>query len=246
MQAVILAAGMATRLRPLTKKLPKCLIELFGKPFLYYTLNTLLKNNIQDILIVVGFESEQIIDYVQKNFSTLNVTFITNDVFKETNNAYSLLLVEKYITKNWILIDSDVVFYPAVLEKLLKQKKLPVLIATKPNYNEESMKVQVDKDHSVIAISKSIQESNYSGESVGMELFSKEHSDILFSILKKRVVSERRRNEFYEESFQDMIVQGVQFYSVSVSKNLVMEIDTAEDLVEAQVLFRDFVKNSTH
>ncbi len=65
MQAVILAGGLATRLRPLTEKLPKCLLDIGGRPFLEYQLELLKKNGINRILLCLGHLSEMVREYFQ-------------------------------------------------------------------------------------------------------------------------------------------------------------------------------------
>jgi len=63
MQVVILAGGLATRLRPLAERIPKSMILINGKPFLQYQLGLLKENNIRDIILCVGYLSEQIETY---------------------------------------------------------------------------------------------------------------------------------------------------------------------------------------
>jgi len=63
MKAVILAAGIGYRLLPYTKNIPKALIKINNKPILGYILDALIKNNINDIIIVVGYKKEKIFDF---------------------------------------------------------------------------------------------------------------------------------------------------------------------------------------
>lgn len=63
MQMVILAGGLATRLRPLTNKIPKSMVLFRGKPFLLYQIELLKRNLIQDIVLCTGYLSEQIEEY---------------------------------------------------------------------------------------------------------------------------------------------------------------------------------------
>ncbi len=63
MQVVILAGGLATRLRPLTDRVPKSLVEVCGKPFLEYQLCFLKKNGVRDIVLCAGYRGEQIEEY---------------------------------------------------------------------------------------------------------------------------------------------------------------------------------------
>ena len=59
MNAVIIAAGMGTRLNPLTLKIPKPLVEVFGKPMLEKSIEYLIEKNINEIIIVVGYMKEK-------------------------------------------------------------------------------------------------------------------------------------------------------------------------------------------
>jgi NDP-sugar pyrophosphorylase family protein len=63
MQAVILAGGLGTRLRPLTERIPKVMVSVYGKPFLEYQLKLLKKNGIKDIVLCTGYLREQIESY---------------------------------------------------------------------------------------------------------------------------------------------------------------------------------------
>jgi len=63
MQVAILAGGLATRLRPLTNRVPKSMVEIHGKPFLQYQIELLRANHIQDIVLCVGHLSGQIRSY---------------------------------------------------------------------------------------------------------------------------------------------------------------------------------------
>jgi NDP-sugar pyrophosphorylase family protein len=65
MQCVILAGGLATRLRPITERLPKSMIEICGRPFLEYQIELLKKNDIRDIVLCVGYLCERIEEYFQ-------------------------------------------------------------------------------------------------------------------------------------------------------------------------------------
>ena len=78
MKAVILAAGIASRLRPLTNHTPKCLLEIGGKSLLERAIQGLLTNNIREIVLVTGYLQEQIVSFVQKKFPEVDVKFIYN------------------------------------------------------------------------------------------------------------------------------------------------------------------------
>ena len=65
--AIILCGGKGNRIKKITKKKPKCLIDFYGKPFLLYQLKYLKKNHIKDVILSVGYQAEQVQNYVRDN-----------------------------------------------------------------------------------------------------------------------------------------------------------------------------------
>jgi choline kinase len=238
LQGVILAAGMATRLKPLTDETPKCLLKLDEQPILYYMIRNLKKNNIEDIIVVTGFQNGKIENYLLENFPELNFQFIHNADYETTNNAYSLLLAEKAIKKDFLLLDSDIVFHPDIISTLLSFPHKPVLAVNRHACGEEEIKVIVDGQNRIHEISKQVEIAQTWGESIGIEFFDRESKETLFRTLQKRIIKENRVNEFYEASFQEMIQEGQDFYAVDTSMYPAMEIDFAEDLEQARKLVK--------
>lgn len=229
---------MAMRLRPLTDETPKCLLHLDKKPILYYTLKNLILNKISDVVIVTGFKREKIESYVKQDFPDLKVTFVYNKDYEKTNNAYSLLLAESVIKGNFILLDSDIIFHPDIIKTLAEYPKKPVLAVNSHECGEEEIKVLVDSEKKILEISKSVKPHKAWGESIGIELFSKKEKETLFKVLKKRISQEKRVNEFYEASFEEMIQQGHPFYAEEVTHFPAMEIDFAEDFEKAKTMVK--------
>lgn len=74
---VILAGGLATRLRPLTTTLPKSLIDIHGKPFIEHQLRLLEQNNIRHVVLCLGFLGDKVIDYLENNrHSQLKIDYV--------------------------------------------------------------------------------------------------------------------------------------------------------------------------
>ncbi len=76
LSAIVLCGGKGMRLRPITEDYPKPLIEINGKPILYYIINHLLKYNIKKIIIATGYKSEMIEKFMSKNFSTIDYCIV--------------------------------------------------------------------------------------------------------------------------------------------------------------------------
>jgi len=106
-KALILAAGQGTRLLPLTKDIPKVLIEIEGKPFLYYLLKNVIKAGFNDIAIVVSFKKDKIREFIIKN--NFKVTLIEQKEHQGTADA--IKTAEHFVgDNNFVCIYGDNLF----------------------------------------------------------------------------------------------------------------------------------------
>ena len=104
--AIILAGGKGTRVKKFTKKIPKCLIKINGKPFLYYQLKYLKKNNIKNVIISVGYLSNKIRDYLNKNINFINFMVI-DDGKKLLGTGGAVLKSLKFLKNNFYVLYGD-------------------------------------------------------------------------------------------------------------------------------------------
>ena len=120
--ALILAAGFGNRMKPLTNNNHKTLLDVGGETILGRIINSLEQENITEIYIVTGYKETQIKEFINLNFSHLNISYIHNPRYRETNNIYSLALALENINikKDLVLIESDLIYKKEVLNKLLK------------------------------------------------------------------------------------------------------------------------------
>jgi len=231
MKAVILAAGVASRLKPLTNNTPKCLLKVGDKSILERTIDNLIKNRISDVVVVTGFLKTMIEEFLSQNYPNLNFTFIYNEKYDSTNNIYSLWLAKSEILGyEMLLMDSDIVFDSRIIGQLLSSKYDDCLaLRSTEELSEEEIKCLLNKDGSIKEISKTINPKEAVGESIGIERFSKELVLRLFTILDRKILDEKDVNIFYEAAFQDAMDSGAKIFPVDVKEYKCMEIDTAED-----------------
>ncbi len=230
MKAVILAAGTASRLRPLTASTPKCLLKVNGKTLLERTLDNFISNGITDFLIVTGYLQDMIRDFVAQNYPNLNVKFLCNKDYATTNNIYSLFLAEDFACGNdFILSDSDILFSKDIIAALLADKNPDVLAMNRHELGEEEIKIISDSDRNVLEISKVCSIENAVGESVGLEKMSANYSAALYKELHQMIDNEGLSNVFYEKAFERLIPQGHIFKYLDTTDFFSMEIDTVED-----------------
>jgi choline kinase len=232
--AVILAAGISSRLRPLTNDTPKCLLPVGHIPLLQRVLLSLQGSGIQECLIVTGYQKEKIERFVQSLTLTISVSFVENTLYATTANNYSLWTVHHHVkSRDMLMMDADILFDSQILSLLIHTPHKNALIVRRTNHlGGEEIKVEVDRDGIVRRIGKEIAPAAAAGESVGIEKFSADATRLLFEILDRR----KERNEFYEASFQELIDGGISVHAVDSAGLPCMEIDTLEDLTAANAL----------
>jgi choline kinase len=235
MQAIILAAGIAKRLRPLTDSTPKCLLKVGGKTILEMTLNNLLKSGINEFVMVTGYRENMIKDFIGSNFPNLKITYLTNPDYENNNNSYSLWMTRNYIKRDCILLDSDILFDYRIISKLLAFSHTDCLaVKTGLDLGDEEIKVIIDSSNKILHIGKLLRPAESYGESIGIERFSHSFFSKLSEVLERKIVTENNVNEFYEASFQELYDKGNAMFAVDVSEYKCMEIDFPEDLEKAE------------
>ena len=145
MKAIILAAGIGKRLRPLTNKVPKCLIEINGRPILSYLIENFLHYGVKDIIFAVGYLDKSIKRFMAKNFPQVNTTYINNPKYESTNTIYSLWLLKDVIDDDMVLVHGDMIFEKRLLGKLLKHKNGSyALVNNEVEPPEKDFKVKIE------------------------------------------------------------------------------------------------------
>lgn len=109
--AIILAAGQGTRLRPLTDDIPKCMVQINGKPILEWQIDLFTEAGIENIVVVTGYLEDKI-QYPQ-------ITKVHNADYASTNMVYSLFCAEEYLQGDVVISYGDIVYSEEVLQKLM-------------------------------------------------------------------------------------------------------------------------------
>jgi histidinol-phosphate/aromatic aminotransferase/cobyric acid decarboxylase-like protein len=119
--AVILAAGIGRRMRPLTNDRPKTLLEVAGRSMIRWIVDAVLAHGIDDITVVTGYCDGQLRAHLAANYPGRTFRYVHNDRYDQTNNIYSLALAlgERQLAGDLLLVESDLVFGADVLGRLL-------------------------------------------------------------------------------------------------------------------------------
>ncbi len=138
--AIILAAGPGSRLLPHTAHAPKCLTRIAGYPILQYQIAALRQCGIEDIVIVVGYLSHCVRDFVDRS-----VTLVENPDYATTNSSYSLWLARDHVRSGYIHLNSDLLFEPAILRALLDEpEENAVIVDPRVHQDSDMMKAEMD------------------------------------------------------------------------------------------------------
>lgn len=233
-----MAAGQATRLRPLTDHCPKCLLEVGGESLLARAVRLLAERGLRRFTVVDGFCGDLIRDALRAGFPALDFTFIRNEDYATTNNAWSLMLADCRGDEPIFLLDSDILCEPAVYDAVLAPGAPNRLgLRTRGGLGEEEMKVRLDSRGHVAELAKTMPVAAAAGESVGLEVFSATFTAALHGVLRRRMLTEHRRDEYYEAAFTELAGRGHAIAPVDLGDLRCLEIDTLEDLEAARRLF---------
>jgi len=142
--AILLCGGKGTRVSRYTKHVPKCLIDINGKPFLYHQLKFLKKNNIKKVIISTGYLSKKIQNYLKKDIRFINFK-IKVDGKKLLGTGGAVLKSLNFLKKNFFVIYGDS-YLRFRLNALKKDKKLSTMAIFK-NYNKyDKSNVEIKKN----------------------------------------------------------------------------------------------------
>lgn len=236
MIGVILAAGMAKRLRPLTDERPKCLLTVGQRTLLERTVDGILAAGIRELVVVTGYRAQMIRDFLTSQYPDLTIHFIDNPDYAHNNNIFSLWLTRPYTEgRDFLLLDSDILFDPQIIPAVLSAEG-SALALNRHELGDEEIKVIVDSQNRVTEISKVCSIEQAIGESVGIEKMEAPYSAALFRELEKMIEGEGLIDIFYERAFERLIPQGHTFTVVDTTRYFSIELDTVEDFENAKKL----------
>lgn len=228
--AIILAAGVGSRLQPLTNTMPKCLVPVHDKPLLAHQIDALEKNGIEQVYLITGYKSEDIDLFLETYNTTLKVTTILNPYYDSTNNIYSLWLAGKKITSGAILLESDLIFDPAAIKPFIKQDKAALELYDPTVHHGTTVDITEEGFISDMHLLRENGNSVGNYKTVNIYSFSSYNWRQLISKIDT-YIENQNLNVFYESAIGDLIRSGdLKLQMVDFNNFWWDEIDTPEDL----------------
>jgi choline kinase len=209
-----------------------------GQSIVSRAVTILVAHGLNEFVIVDGYEGDRLRDVLTVEFPATDFRFVRNPAYASTNNAYSLWLARDAAQGPILLMDSDILFDPAVIRRMLDDGRPNRLaLRTRGSLGDEEMKVTLGTRGQITDLSKETPAALAAGESMGIEVFSAAFTTRLFVELERRIAQEGRTGEYYEAAFVALLRAGEEIFPVDLSDLDCLEIDTQEDLELAQRMF---------
>lgn len=235
MRAFILAAGIGSRLRPITDNVPKCMVEVCGEKIIDRQITALINAGIKEIFVVGGYKFDVLKKHLRLKFP--HVTLIENADYLKNNNMYSVFLTKKFaIGHDCIYMNADVFVDSSYIKILVDSNYENTILAQKDRYEDENMKICFN-GKKIYSISKQIDKYSSFATSIDMYKFSKSFILKWFDIISNYIIDKKIINLWNEVSINDMF----EFFDVfpTLIDNKWFEIDTLDDLNKAEELFKN-------
>ncbi len=226
MQAIILAAGEGRRLRDPHGR-PKCLVEVGGAALVQHQVRALTQAGVDDVSIVVGYEHEQVRSTVGPG-----VRYVVNPRFAETNSMYSFLLAGPVIHDDVVVMNSDLLFDPSLIPRLLGSVGDDALLYDSGSgEDDEEMKVEV-LDGRLVEMAKDLCPDRVSGENVGILRLSA--TTALNAVAAAGAIAAEGGERSWLAAAINRIAPDHRIHCMDVSGSAWVEIDFPEDLRRAR------------
>lgn len=250
MKAIILTAGFGNRMRPLTLDTHKTLLKVGSRTVIQRIIDSLVEQNIFDIVLVTGYLASELQEYISKTFPDLNVSYIHNSRYAQTNNIYSLALAFENIEidDDIILIESDLIYDPSVLQRLIKSPYKNVALVDKYRSGMDGTVVTIENDIITNVIPPHLQEIDFNFEdkykTLNIYKFSKPFCESTFKRLLTYYARVIDDNCYYELVLGILIyMQREVIYAEKLDHEQWAEMDDPNDLTIAKFIFEESAQN---
>ncbi|WP_304999777.1 HAD-IIA family hydrolase [Halococcus sp. IIIV-5B] len=237
--AVVLAAGVGSRLRPVTADQPKPCVTVGSRPILAHQLHAYADAGIVEIVVVAGYLADDVRELcsaVAAERPELEITVIENEDYDTTNNMYSLSLAREAVDgEAFCLSNGDVVFDPRVAAELATGSGSAVACDME-TYDEESMKLTLDGRDRVEHLSKDVAAAEADATSIDVYRFSADFSTRLFAEIEDRLAAET--GDWTEVAIDALLAPGDHDVEpLDIAGARWVEVDDFDDLHRADRVF---------
>ncbi len=248
MQAIILAAGMGKRLKELTQNNTKCMVKVNGRTLIERLLRQLDAASLSRIVIVVGYEGQKLIDYIETLGINTPIRFVDNPIYDKTNNIYSLSLAKDYMREDdTLLFESDIIFEDRILKSLIEDPRETLALVDEYKPWMDGTCIRLDKNDRIIDFisGKKFDFTNTEGcyKTVNIYKFSKHFAEKQYIPFLDAYQTALGVNEYYEQVLRVItMLDGAEIEGKRLQGEKWYEIDDEQDLDIAETLFDEDIE----
>jgi histidinol-phosphate/aromatic aminotransferase/cobyric acid decarboxylase-like protein/choline kinase len=246
MKAIILTAGYGNRMRPLTDHIHKTLLTVAGHTIIGRIVDGLVDNGIRDLVVVTGYRAEELTAYLSATYPHLSIQYVHNERYRETNNIYSMALAFEHtiIDDDLVLIESDLIYQPGVIARLLSSREKNVALVDRYARGMDGTVVTVDNGLITNVIPPHLQDEDFDFsdkyKTLNIYKFSREFCNSTFKKLLTYYAKVINDNCYYELILGILIyMQQETVHAEVLSGEKWAEVDDPNDLRVAEFMFNE-------
>ncbi len=234
LKALVLAAGKGIRMLPVTEEFPKAMVEVAGKPILERILDMLGDAGIDEIVIVVGYKREQIMEYFGNEFKGMKIDYAIQE--KQLGTAHAIGMAKPFMQDDFISVNGDVLFEPSLIKELVKKNGYDAIMVGR--------KVQDISRFGALEIEngfvRKIIEKPKPGETKSniANLAAYKFSEKIFDAIERTPINPVRKEYEITDSLKIMLNEGVKIACL-LYDGLWIDISNAQDLEEANRVLKN-------
>ena len=234
---------MGRRLGEFTADNTKCMLEVNGVRLIDRMLSQLLRLNLNRIVIVIGYEGAKLKSYLTKNYPSLPIEFVENNVYDRTNNIYSLWLARGFMAEDeTLLLESDLIYEDAILEAAVKTPLKNVALISKYETWMDGTMVRIDEDNNIVNFipkkAFKYSDTDYYYKTVNIYKFSREFVVNHYLPFLEAYIKVLGENEYYEQVLRVItLIDTAGIKALPITGMHWYEIDDVQDLRIAETIF---------
>jgi choline kinase len=250
-KAIILSAGQGSRLLPLTRDVPKCMIDFNGRNLISWQIAALVANGVTDLVVVTGFRTERVEDHALQLYRETGARIRTlfNPFFQVADNQGSCWIAREEMDQDFIILNGDTIVSDEIVAKLVSGAKdaITVTVDVKPDgdYDDDDMKVNRDESGRLHHIGKRLLPPDTNAESIGMLAFVGEGPAIFRNQVDQMMRTPEGVARWYLRAI-DIIAKGNRVGTVSIEGLEWQEVDFPQDVDAANALTEKWVEEGRY
>lgn len=193
MKALIMAAGVGTRISRYIEGKPKCTVDIGDTELIEYTISQLESRGIREIGMILGYKSNIIEDVLKGH----NIKYYYNYFYDVTNSIASAWFAKDFFDDDLILMNADVFLEEKLIDEVFHEKQSPILFSDSSRKEEADYKFYYE-DNQLIKFGKELTGNDISGEYVGVAKLQKHFTEKYLKRMEE-FIKDGKHNMWWED-----------------------------------------------